>query len=43
MAAWGAAREEERVRVGDEGFRQWLQDLGLDSYADTFADNDVGF
>lgn len=31
------------MRVGDEGFRQWLQDLGLDSYADTFADNDVGF
>ncbi|MBK6854544.1 MAG: AAA family ATPase [Burkholderiales bacterium] len=31
------------MKAGDEAIRQWLQAHGLDRYADTFADNDVGF
>ena len=31
------------MTLGDDDFRPWLEALGLGKYAETFADNDVGF
>ena len=35
--------EAQRVTLGNDDFRRWLKALGLDRYAETFMENDVGF